>query len=163
MLSSKVQDLLPRGSDELAEAINLCIADAVAAEQRACSDIALALDSLRGNEKLISQSILSRNKVTAGQDPEISVAEHPTSSSSSDHFTFPSIDSVKALDGRIFSTLNETEQRTLDIFVAQGRIFGVSVVILNQADPVLLAAAKSLEETDSIMKSANSVVSVIVN
>lgn len=57
-LSHKILDLLPRGSDgeKLIEAIE----DRLKEEQRACADIALALDSLRGNEKEIAKAILAR-------------------------------------------------------------------------------------------------------
>lgn len=72
----------------------------------------------------------------------------------------PSIESVKSLDGRIFAMLTESEQQILDFYRTQGRKYGVSVAIVNKADPEKLAAARSRQEADHILKSANSTVSV---
>lgn len=76
--------------------------------------------------------------------------------------TIPSIEAIKALDGRIFAMLNTTELETLEFYRAQGRKYGVSVSIINKADPNAVAAAKSRQEADHIMKSANSLISVVV-
>lgn len=76
--------------------------------------------------------------------------------------TNPSIEVVKALDGKIFAMLDADEMRVLDFYREQGRKFGVSVSIINKADPELLACAESQEQADQIMKTANSVVSVTV-
>ena len=73
-----------------------------------------------------------------------------------------SIESTKALDGRIFAMLTPAELETLEFYRAQGRKFGVSVSIVNKADPVALVNAESRQEADSIMKSANSLISVSV-
>lgn len=72
----------------------------------------------------------------------------------------PSIEAIKALDGKIFAMLTADEQATLDFYRIQGRKYGVSVAIINQADPEKLAAAKSRQEADHILKSANSTVQV---
>ncbi|WP_236749971.1 hypothetical protein [Acidovorax carolinensis] len=74
----------------------------------------------------------------------------------------PSIEAIKALDGRIFAMLNTSELETLEFYRAQGRKYGVAVSIINQADPKAVAAAKSRQEADHIMKSANSLISVAV-
>lgn len=72
----------------------------------------------------------------------------------------PSIESVKALDGLIFAMLNDSELAILEFYRAQGRKYGVSVKIINKANPEMLAAARSRHETDHVLKSANSLVSV---
>ncbi|HYD60870.1 MAG TPA: hypothetical protein VEC35_10970 [Noviherbaspirillum sp.] len=68
----------------------------------------------------------------------------------------PTIEEIKALDGRIFATLSEKEQAVLDFYRDQGRKFGVSVSIVNEADSDELAAAKSVEQADQILKRTNS-------
>jgi len=74
----------------------------------------------------------------------------------------PAIDDVKALDGKIFAMLTERENEVLNFYRDQGRKFGVSVSVMNEADPEALARARSKEEADAIMKSANSRISVTV-
>lgn len=76
--------------------------------------------------------------------------------------TTPTIEAVKALDGRIFAMLDDSELQTLEFYRAQGRKFGVSIQIENKADPIAVAAAKSRQEAEHIMKSANSLISVTV-
>ncbi len=74
----------------------------------------------------------------------------------------PSIEAVKSLDGRVFSMLTASELETLEFYRAQGRKFGVSVSIINNADPKAVAAARSRQQADQIMKSAHSLISVTV-
>jgi len=74
----------------------------------------------------------------------------------------PSIEAIKALDGKIFSMLTSEESKLLDFYRQQGRKFGVSIGIVNKADPELVASARSQAEADHIMKSANSTISVTV-
>ena len=74
----------------------------------------------------------------------------------------PSIEAIKALDGRIFAMLNAFELETLEFYRAQGRKYGVAVSIINIADPKAVAAAISRQEADHIMKSANSLISVTI-
>lgn len=64
-LGWKVLDQLPRGQDgELLRAAVLHrIAEVLAEERKECADIALAIDSGRGNEKEIANAILRRNEV----------------------------------------------------------------------------------------------------
>ncbi|WP_321966990.1 hypothetical protein [Burkholderia cepacia] len=73
------------------------------------------------------------------------------------------IEEVKALDGKIFGTLSESEQSVLDFYRDCGRKFGVSVSIINEADPDELARASSREQADQILKRAHSRVSVTVS
>lgn len=72
----------------------------------------------------------------------------------------PSIDAIKALDGKIFAMLNYVELNTLNFYRERGRKFGVSVQIINKAEPVVLANAKSKQEEDHILMGANSTISV---
>lgn len=76
--------------------------------------------------------------------------------------TDPTIEEVKALDGKIFAMLSEDEEAVLTFYRRQGRKLGVSVSIINEADPDELARAISQEQADQIMKRANSRVSVTV-
>lgn len=76
--------------------------------------------------------------------------------------TIPTIDQVKALDGRIFATLTHEETSVLDFYLMQGRKYDVAISMLNKADPIELARAGSPAEADAIMKRANSLVSVSV-
>lgn len=73
-----------------------------------------------------------------------------------------SIEAVKALDGRIFAMLSPNEEALLNLYRAQGRKWGVSVSIINEADPAELARARSRQQADQVLKSANSRVSVMV-
>lgn len=73
----------------------------------------------------------------------------------------PSIESVMALDGRIFALLSPDEVKVLEFYRAEGRKHGISLTIINKADPVELAKATSQAHADEIMRSANSTVSVI--
>lgn len=66
------------------------------------------------------------------------------------------------MDGKIFAMLTERENLVLDFFRKQGRKFGVSIRIDNEADPELLAKAKNEAQADEIMKTANSRVYVTV-
>jgi hypothetical protein len=74
----------------------------------------------------------------------------------------PTIEQARALDGKIFAMLSVEDQNVLDFYRAQGRKFGVSISIINEADPDELAQAASQEQADQIMKRANSRVSVTV-
>ena len=76
--------------------------------------------------------------------------------------SMPSIEAVKALDGRIFAMLSPEEEAILNFYRDRGRKFGVSVSIINEADPVELARAPSRLQTDQILKCSNSRVHVTV-
>lgn len=72
----------------------------------------------------------------------------------------PSIESVMALDGRIFAMLTPEEVKVLEFYRDQGRKYGVALSIINKADPTELTKATSKVAADEIMRSANSVVTV---
>ncbi|MEM8519037.1 hypothetical protein [Janthinobacterium sp. CAN_S7] len=74
----------------------------------------------------------------------------------------PTIDEVKALDGKIFAMLNEREMDVLNFYRLRGRKYGVAVAVINEADPKQLAHAGSQEQADQVLKSANSRVSITV-
>jgi hypothetical protein len=74
----------------------------------------------------------------------------------------PKIEEIRALDGKIFATLDKHEQRVLQFYFEQGRKFGVAVSIMNEANPEELAAARDRHQAAEIMKSANSRVHVQV-
>lgn len=76
--------------------------------------------------------------------------------------TFPTLDEVQALDGRIFAMLTTEEQSVLDFYRARGRKYDVAVSIINEADPEELIRATSLAHADQVLKSANSRVSVVI-
>ncbi len=74
--------------------------------------------------------------------------------------TIPTIQQIKALDGRVCATLTATESEVLDFYRAQGRKFNVAVSIENKADAAELAVATTRAHADEIMMGANSVVRV---
>lgn len=76
--------------------------------------------------------------------------------------SIPTLDDVRALDGRIFAMLTADEVSVLDFYRARGRKFDVSVAIASEADPTELAAARSQADADAIMKRANSRVNVTI-
>lgn len=75
----------------------------------------------------------------------------------------PSIEAIKALDGRIFAMLTLEEAATLNFYRDRGRKYGVAVSIINEADPEELAKAPSRLQADEILKRSNSRVSVTVS
>lgn len=75
----------------------------------------------------------------------------------------PSIEEVKALDGRIFAMLNPGEEAVLNFYRAHGRKFCVSVSIINEGDPEELARAPSRLQADQILKRTNSRIHVTVS
>lgn len=76
--------------------------------------------------------------------------------------TIPTLESIKALDGRVFAMLSTDEQAVFHFYYAQGRKFDVAIAVRNEADPAELAGAASRQEAGRILKSANSRVSVMV-
>ena len=76
--------------------------------------------------------------------------------------TIPTIDQIKALDGRIFAMLTAEEAAVLDFYRKQGRKYDVAISIITKADPDELALAPSEAEADAIMKRAGSLVEVKV-
>lgn len=75
----------------------------------------------------------------------------------------PALCEVKSLDGRVFAMLTTYESNVLDLYRQQGRKFGVSVAIINEADPAEIAMARSEAQADEIMKRSNSRVSVSIS
>lgn len=74
----------------------------------------------------------------------------------------PSIEQVRALDGRIFAMLDADEERVLNFYRDRGRKYGVSVSIINEGDPGELLRASSKQQSDQILKRTNSRVHVRV-
>lgn len=74
----------------------------------------------------------------------------------------PSIEAIKALDGKIFAMLTTEEEATLNFYRDRGRKFGVAVSIINDANPEELAKASSRLQADQILKQSNSRVSVSI-
>lgn len=74
----------------------------------------------------------------------------------------PKIEEVQALDGRVFATLDDNERNTLQFYTMQGRKFGVAISIVNEAGQAELAAARSPQQAEDILKNANSRVHVLV-
>lgn len=74
----------------------------------------------------------------------------------------PTLDELKALDGRIFAMLSPQEQTTLEFYRRQGRKYDVAINILVDADPGELATAISPAHVDELMKRANSIVKVFI-
>lgn len=68
----------------------------------------------------------------------------------------PQTTNVQALDGRFISTLSRIETAVLDFYHTHGRKCGVSVAIINQADPETLAVARVPADTAAIMRRADS-------
>lgn len=75
--------------------------------------------------------------------------------------TIPTLDAVKALDGKNLAMLSNDEQAVLRFYRDQGRKFDVSVAILSDADPKDLERA-SREQADEIMRRANSHVRITI-
>ena len=74
----------------------------------------------------------------------------------------PSIEAIKALDGKSFARLSADERRVLDFYRDRGRKYGVSVDITHEGDPEELAAM-SREQADQVLYRTNSRVRVIVS
>lgn len=68
-LGHKIYDLLARGEEGqlMSIAIHQRIAEVLAGERKACAEIALAIDSGRGNEKEIARGILGRGDMQLEQ------------------------------------------------------------------------------------------------
>jgi hypothetical protein len=79
-----------------------------------------------------------------------------------DSVATPSIEAVKALDGKNFAMLSEEERQVLHFYLDRGRKHGVNVEIVSDADGANLARA-SREQADEILARANSHVKLTVN
>lgn len=76
--------------------------------------------------------------------------------------SIPTLSELQALHGRIFATLTAQEALVMDFYRRQGRKFDVVVGIINEADPIAVATARTEAEADAIMKQANSRISVTI-
>ncbi|QCS62725.1 MULTISPECIES: hypothetical protein [Achromobacter] len=76
--------------------------------------------------------------------------------------SIPTLSELQALDGRIFATLTAQEALVMDFYRRQGRKFDVVIGIINEADTVEVAAARTEAEADELMKQANSRISVTI-
>ncbi len=74
----------------------------------------------------------------------------------------PTLDSVHALNGRIFATLSSDEHAVFNFYLAQGRKFEVEISIVKDGVAIDLEDAASREEAEAIIKSTNSKISVTV-
>lgn len=72
----------------------------------------------------------------------------------------PQTTNVQALDGRFISTLSPVETAVLDYYHTHGRKCGVSVAIINQADPEKLAVARVPADAAAILRRADCRVNV---
>lgn len=73
------------------------------------------------------------------------------------------LESIKALNGRIWAKLTEEENRVLSFYQMQGRKYGVAVGITSDVDRQELAQAKSPQEADALLRRASAIISVTIN
>lgn len=76
--------------------------------------------------------------------------------------TIPTLESVQALNGRIFATLLPEEHAVFDFYAAQGRKFEVEISIVKDGIAIDLDGAATREEAEAIINSSNSKISVTV-
>jgi hypothetical protein len=76
--------------------------------------------------------------------------------------TLPSIDAVRALDGKYLATLDNKELGILNFYKNQGRKHGVSLKISNEAAPLDFMHPASLQYADDIPKPTDSIIRVTV-
>ena len=76
----------------------------------------------------------------------------------------PSIDAIRALDGRVYAMLSPDEEATFDFYAAQGRKFEVAVRVelAAEVNAQELAAASSWQEIARLLKASNSRVVVSI-
>jgi hypothetical protein len=72
----------------------------------------------------------------------------------------PTLDEVRALNGRIYAMLDDREREVLLFFKRQGLKFGVSIEVTGDADLNAVAAARSTGEIDAILKKTEGTVLV---
>lgn len=71
--------------------------------------------------------------------------------------------SIESLQGRDIATLNEDEKATFDVFVNQGRKYGVAVSFVGEAPQEELERAKSRQEYDEIVARYPSRITITTN
>lgn len=74
----------------------------------------------------------------------------------------PLIEAVKSLDGKVFAMLSQEERDCLNFFRDQGRKYGASISIINEANAEELAQARTRQQADQILRQANSRIKVFV-
>lgn len=74
----------------------------------------------------------------------------------------PSIDDVKALNGKDFAILNNEEKAVYEFYWRQGRKFGVSVKTISEAPKEELELANSKQQYDEIVSRYPSSISIEV-
>lgn len=75
--------------------------------------------------------------------------------------TIPTLDAIRALDGRNFAMLTADELAVLRFYRDQGHKFDVAITITSDADAKELERA-SREQADELMRRANSHVHIVV-
>jgi hypothetical protein len=76
------------------------------------------------------------------------------------HIEQPSIDDVRALDGKDFAMLNNEEKAVFDFYYHQGRKFGVSLKVISAAPKEALEQATSEQQHNEIVSRYSSTISV---
>jgi hypothetical protein len=75
----------------------------------------------------------------------------------------PSVSEILAIDGKILDLLDDREKLVLKYYQSRGRKYGVSVIIANEVDPEELAKARSRQQADDILETANSRIAVKIS
>ena len=76
--------------------------------------------------------------------------------------TIPTLESIRALNGRIFATLSPKEHEVFDFYAAQGRKFEVEISIVKDGVAIDLDDAPGRARAEAIIKASDSKVSVVV-
>ena len=74
----------------------------------------------------------------------------------------PSLESIQALNGRIFATLSPDEHAVFDFYAAQGRKLEVEISIVKDGVAIDLDEAASRQQAEAIIRAGNAKVSVTV-
>lgn len=74
----------------------------------------------------------------------------------------PTIDDIKALDGKDMAMLNEKQKAVYDFYFLQGRKFDVSLQVFSEAPKEELCAAKSKRQYEEIVRQYPNTISVNV-
>lgn len=72
----------------------------------------------------------------------------------------PTIDDIKALDGKCLEMLNGKQKAVYDFFFLHGRKFGVSLQVFNEAPKAELEASKSKQQYDEMVRRYPNTISV---
>jgi hypothetical protein len=74
----------------------------------------------------------------------------------------PTIDEVKALDGKVEAMLTEREANVLHFFRMYSRKYGVSIQVKEESDPHALASATTEAQASEMLDSTNRRIHVTV-